>query len=538
MLQTLRNIQSIRISSAVNRFMYYWQKLPGLGRLVRDHMYGELELKRVIAGIVWALRLIGGFVSAFLYLGPMLTLPLMLGDWTEGEQARLYWHIFLILSFLIPVFSSCKVLEPTREKYICVKLTRMAPAAYMKSTLALRYLLFPVYFLPAMLVFTSMLGIPLWQGVLAVLLATCFRVAAEAANLLIFEKSRLILVKNNMIMWIAILAGYALAYLPLLLNESPGWAERLLFGIPLLSMLVCGGLGVAGGLYLLRYPRYRRAVNAVTKIDEPLLNVGKMMAEAQVADVKTREQEFSEEELQSRRHEGKSGYDYLNAIFFQRHRRLLVQPIRLRLAVIAGCLAAGVLAWTAFPKEFVEYASRLTGALAIFTFIMYYASIGERVCKAMFYNCDSSLLRYSFYREKGVLLKNFRVRLLRIVLLNLIPALAICVSLVILISLSGAEWPLQEMIFYLLAIMGMSVFFSVHHLSMYYLLQPYTTEMKMKNPFFFIINGVVVGGCIVMLQIRSAPDFFALLVLGATFVYIGLALTLVYRLSPKTFRVK
>lgn len=91
-------------------------------------------------------------------------------------------------------------------------------------------------------------------------------------------------------------------------------------------------------------------------------------------------------------------------------------------------------------SAFTKLTHYLITALPTFLIIMNYTSIGERLCKAMFYNCDLSLLRYGFYREQSAILSNFRIRLLRISVLNLIPAAAICLAVNLLLVLSAESW--------------------------------------------------------------------------------------------------
>lgn len=536
MLQTARSIYQIRSSSGVNWFMYYLKRLPLAKKLVKDSVYEDMELKRILSVMVSVVKTIWRFLTKLMYVGLFIYLPARLVGGTETERLGLFWYIFVILSFLTVFLTSAKVLEPKRDKYICVKLMGLSADRYMKATLLQYLITFFLTFLPAVVLFSSLLGAPISQGVLFTILLTGWRLVVEVVNLVAFDRAGLIIVKNNALIWLGILGGNALAYLSLLKPAWAEWSDKVVFSLPAVVLITLLGAGAA--LYLAYYPRYRDAVAAVNKSDEPLLNLGKMMADSKSADVKTREQDFTEAELTSGKFESKTGYDYLNALFFERHRRLMVQPVKLRLAIVGVCFAAGLVFLQLAAEKSAEFAQLLIGALPAFIFVMHMLSIGERVCKAMFYNCDNSLLRYGYYREKQVLLKNFRVRLLRIILLNLIPAAVICVALVILVRMSGIEWPIPDMAFYLLAILGLSVFFSVHHLFMYYIFQPYTTEVGMKNPFYFIINSVVLFLCIIALQIQRAPAGFALIVLGATVLYTALALTLVYRLSPRTFRVK
>lgn len=88
------------------------------------------------------------------------------------------------------------------------------------------------------------------------------------------------------------------------------------------------------------------------------------------------------------------------------------------------------------------------------------------------------------------------------------------------------------------AILCLGVFFAVHCLGMYYLFQPYTSDLQVKNPFFSAINFAVYIVCYMCIQIRSTPSWFALLVLAVTVAYSAVILALVYRRAPRTFRVK
>lgn len=100
---------------------------------------------------------------------------------------------------------------------------------------------------------------------------------------------------------------------------------------------------MVAAVYIARYPRYRSAVDAVSKIDDPLLDMGRMMKESRVKDVETKEKDFSAEQLSPGQFQGKSGYAYLNAIFFSRHKRFLIQPIQRRMLIIGVLFAAGLL---------------------------------------------------------------------------------------------------------------------------------------------------------------------------------------------------
>ncbi|MNW70509.1 hypothetical protein D3C74_498580 [compost metagenome] len=73
---------------------------------------------------------------------------------------------------------------------------------------------------------------------------------------------------------------------------------------------------------------------------------------------------------------------------------------------------------------------------------------------------------------------------------------------------------------------------------MYYIFQPYSTELNVKNPFFSIVNSIVLAVGVVCMQFQSTPARFAIVVVLAAAAYMLIALFLVYRYSDRTFRVK
>jgi len=251
-----------------------------------------------------------------------------------------------------------------------------------------------------------------------------------------------------------------------------------------------------------------------------------------------KDSDFAGEEFKSSKINKKKGYELLNAIFFERHRRLLIKPVFIRLAIIFVAFIGFVAFIFIMPDEKSKITTGLMSSLNAFVFIMYCMSTGDKIGKALFFNCDISLLRYGFYREKSVILKNFWIRLKKSIWLNFVPAIALCCGIIGLVLVSGESSKLYEMVPFLASILCLSVFFSVHHMFLYYVFQPYTTELDIKNPFFKIINAIVYLLSYICLQIDSAPSFFVWIVLGATIVYIITAIVLVLKFAPKTFKVK
>ncbi len=537
LFSTLNNILNIRASSSVNRLIYFYQKIPLIGKLAKDRLYAEISLKKNLTVVVTILGMIWGILNKFLYIGVLMYLPVVYfqKDLPASDQFDLFLGIFVLLSFIVAAISNTVILEPKRDKYICVKLMKLPAEGYMHATLSYKYITFVIYFLPAVSVFFSLLGATFIHALLFTLMMAAWRLIGEALALWNFEKRGSLLWRNYPLIWTVILGGYAVAYGTLYLGR-PLLHSHWMFNVP--SVLIVLLLGTCAAWYIAIYPDFRKAVDAVSKTDEPLLDMGRMMKNAKKAEVSIKEKDSSFKYSTVDHFQGKSGYVYLNAIFFARHRRFLIEPVLRRLYIIGALCAAGFAGMLIAPDSAPLIASKLTESLPILVFVMYFTSIGERVCKAMFYNCDLSLLRYSFYRERETILKNFNIRLLKIAGLNLIPAAAICITVNALILFSGEEWAMPEALSFSVSILFLSLFFTVHHLFMYYIFQPYAAEFNMKNPFFFIVNTIVYAICLFCFQFNTAPAYFAPVVIAATALYVATALVLVYRISPRTFRIK
>lgn len=84
----------------------------------------------------------------------------------------------------------------------------------------------------------------------------------------------------------------------------------------------------------------------------------------------------------------------------------------------------------------------------------------------------------------------------------------------------------------------LAVVFAVHPLFLYYVFQPYTSDLNVKNPFFSTLNWAMYAVCYACVFLDQPPAGFALLVMGVTVVYTAVALAIVRSRAPRTFRVK
>ena len=176
--------------------------------------------------------------------------------------------------------------------------------------------------------------------------------------------------------------------------------------------------------------------------------------------------------------------------------------------------------------------------LPYFVFIMYAINRGTNFTQALFMNCDHSLLTYSFYKQPDFVLRLFQIRLRGIMKINAVPALIIGIGLaLILFATGGTDNPLNYAVL-IVSILCMSIFFSIHYLTIYYLLQPYNAGTELKSGTYRIVMTVTYAVCFFLMQLRMSILIFGIMTIVFCVIYSVVASILVYRFAPKTFRIR
>ena len=225
----------------------------------------------------------------------------------------------------------------------------------------------------------------------------------------------------------------------------------------------------------------------------------------------------------------RTGFEYLNELFIKRHRKILWKSSKKITIVCLGILAVLLACFYFMPdlKEGVN--GMLMNSLPLSLFLMYAINRGTGFTRALFINCDHSLLTYPFYKQPKHILKLFQIRLREIIKINLLPATVIGCGLALLLFASGGtDNPVN----------CLSIFFSVHYLTIYYLLQPYNAGTEIKSGMYQIIMWLTYMVSYVMIQIKLPTLYFGLSTIVFCILYCIIASLLVYKLAHKTFKIR
>lgn len=234
----------------------------------------------------------------------------------------------------------------------------------------------------------------------------------------------------------------------------------------------------------------------------------------------------------------KSGYKYFNELFMKRHSKLLTKSAKIITVVALLLFAAALIALRFFPEAKGDVNGALLTYLPYFLFVMYLINRGNVITQAMFMNCDHSMLTYRFYRQPRALLSLFVERLKYVVLINLMPAAVIGLGLpALLYATGGTSEPLNYVLLFV-SIIAMSVFFSVHSMVLYYLLQPYNVNLESKSATYSIINSITYILCYSAIRVEMPTLIFGSAISAFCIIYAVAAFILAYRLAPKTFKLR
>ncbi|MDL2220766.1 hypothetical protein LJC55_03775 [Eubacteriales bacterium OttesenSCG-928-N14] len=534
MIETIKQLFAISAAQNINAFCYMLHKIPLIKRLIPQDIYARIDTKQRLMKVVHVASLLIRVIQKLFYLMLAVFLPALL--LAESLQLPVFLHAFFCMSCIGGSWMNSKVLSNSRMRFIAIKIMGMDAQRYIRADLAMQYSIFFLSYLPALCFVMFLFGATVLQMLCVFLFFVGIRFFSQGILLWIYSKTDIKLVQKN---WFAIpvmLLAPIAAYLPLLFALPLGYTTFLTNPLLCVIMAALGGIGFA---YIMAgYQGYSTQLRRT--IDASLLSAAdeNNARHAAFSDVAMKEKDLQTTTRQNMRVANKRGFAYLNALFFLRHRRQIRKPVIIRVALVGVVFILFVAFSIMQPAQANTLAARLPGMLPNLVFLMYFISTTGKACRAMFYNCDNSLLRYGFYRQRDALLKNFAVRLGRLSLYSLCIAFSICLCIVGMQLICHMPIFTVDMLCMLVAVLLLSIFFTVHHLFVYYIFQPYSTESTVKSPLYTILNYVVYFLCFFAMQLDTGNVLFSLIVIGATALYCTVALLLVYRLADKTFRVK
>lgn len=520
----------------VNGFFYYLRKLPLIGKSIPESIFKSYSFK---SGLFLVLHILS-IPSRFLVKGIWLTIYSCIATfWIKllSNNQLDFWQIpsdtwllgfSMWMVFVGYTYRFGKGFEPfiAKSEREFMRNFGLSQSSFLQSQLFVEPIITSLTYLPALLIFSSLSGNWLYLP-LGLLTIPTGVFSGHALNRALFNRG-IFARRNSWQSWVILGTGLAaIASLILFRNHlSP---------IFLLPVLVCQVLLIWFG--------YRYLKQQTNHLDyfyycmDQSLQMDKKIFELTKGNEYTRQGLQMQAKLSIKK--GKdlshlSGMIYLNALLFDRYKKVLYKKVRnWVLALVAILAALEGIRYFLEPVTFTE--DYLLQFLPLSFMIMYVASSGKVVAQMVFVNCDISMLHYPFYREAKTIIAGFNYRFLQTCKLNLIFATSLFLVILILWRFALS---LETILLTALLLLSLTALFSFHDLFIYYILQPFTKDMEVVNPVYKFLSGALYWVAYLNTQLDLGSHLYILLISIAMITYVSIGYWILLKKAPQTFRLK
>lgn len=530
MWKTFKISRAIKNTYTTNAIIHAFKSIPIVGKFLPVELYsiGVLKTFAGILATIWNILKI--FLGKCLFTVMVFIVPLIISDAHPERMGSAFIHVFLLMTIIGTYLNTVMFNSDINDYYAVIQLNIDA-RKYILSNYIYAMLRIVVGYVPFMVLFGTVLcKLPL--GITLTL--PLFVVLAKTVMCWIYVKLYDITGKfptGSISGWITAPLTIALASAAYIL---PFTSVVLISGnIYYIIFAVTFAAGAVSLVKLFRYKNFRAFYRQFLNDSQSVAAKAKTSAANVVADTNRNYIGHNLDIVSN-----KKGFEYLNDLFIKRHFKLLMKPV-LIISLAAAAVFAGMIVLALFDTELLANINKAVfDIMSISIFIMYIISRGQAFTQALFINCDHCLLTFPFYKEPKSILKLFSIRLKSLVKINIIPAIVISVGMLAVIAFTGGtKYPVYYVLIPFTIIM-MSVFFSVHYMTLYYLLQPYTASTQIKCAAYSFINGATYVVCYMFMQLELNPLPMSIVVSIFCVIYCIAACVLVYKYAAKTFKIR
>ncbi len=551
-LAMLITARRVSITVTINKLINFCQKIPLIGRKVPDSLYGGNDTKTVITILANIFRLSKRLMLKAIYIGFIIVLSFIALD--VGGQENPPFDIdaimtfFFFLSFLAAPIAFGKSLNlDVGTDLLLIDKLRADAHAYIPARIYERKVIDLGATLPFAIILSLHESYSLLQALAILPLMIAVKIAFESVFLVNFALFRR-WSKNayKILSYIYVFGGLALCFVPFIMVALGTYFpfKQIVFH----PLFVIGVLlaAVGSALYIHRYKHYRElAWGTVVNYNLAMEKVKPNQKKQLFGNSDKWNEKMTDSDMHSDRFAGLSGYAYFNKIFFFRHRKFFRKKIMIR-AIIVGTALITLTAYLIFAGDSEDPETSTSRILPICFFFAYMLSLGRAATGAMFANCDASMLTYPFYRTPSVVIQNFYLRLKKILQFNapaftLLGLFAITGDILfpfyVTRDISAVDWMMIPP--YVVTMVMIWLFFSFHDLFIYYIIQPYTSELGTKSKLFsFIQFGVYFLSYMNVMLNEVNIYIYMAIIISFTFVYVAAGLLSINKFCWKTFKLK
>ncbi len=535
MLRTYFGTAEAKALQCGNTLIFALKKLPVIGRHIKDSQYtsGKKKTGFIIAGtvfdILFELMRKLAYVAAFVLLPRLVFSRIMAVGLSGFKLEDCYVYFTLVMTCICGSIIHSFIFNVNERSYIQLKVLRMNPRDYFRGGILVKLIREALTFWAAF----TILGMNAFKALYLVIVIIIARFAGEIFNILFFRAFKKSFTQFTGAPVVLMLGSLFMAYfVPYVRGCVPAAYDLVFDTLWIVTMLVVASFFI---YYVWNYDGYDMIAAKLYTRDA--VDIHNREGEAVPAtDAELNHMVVADKDIEVGENSGLTGYEYMNRLFFIRNRRTIINGIVIRVALILAALLVAVVA-TVMGNSGIVY-KVISYSLPVLVFVMYLMSSGVRLCRTMFGHCDVSFLKNGYYRDRDAIITNFIIRLRYMTIIDIIPAGALAGAYVAAGVLADKKGSFTTVMCVCIGILLLSCFFSIYNLLMYYIFQPYNSNVEDKNPVYSVINILMYVGCYFCLGIETTSLWFILGVGLALAVMLAASVTLIVKLAPRTFRIK
>ncbi|MBO0481258.1 hypothetical protein [Candidatus Enterococcus courvalinii] len=538
---TLRQfILQLKIGNIVklNGFLFFLRKTPLIGKKIPATLYEEHSFKQVI---FWLFFIFGGIMKA---VGKILLIFILSFLASEGfksftlisvPQSPVFGDGLIAWIYIFGIFGgflSGIYNQLSKKELDFVHQYSLSPREYLKRSTILEHLFATGTYLPALLLYglTTKMYLMTLNGLMCYL---CFYILGLVLNRKLYEWK--FHHQNFLVVFFSILFAIGALSIFFLGNY---WVA-LVLRLPLTSFVLVLLFAISSNRLICFKDEKSYLLHQVDKSNQSLTTMAQVKNKQFLSEGLTMQKDLQMKTLE-RENVRCKGNQYLNALLFNRYRPQLIKGLRYRVYILLvglfGSVIGGHFSYDHFSPHEIESAG--IAILPFLFFVFYLMGYGKKISQMVFLNCDIAMLYYSFYREPKTIISGFLYRFKMTVYYNSILGFGM---LVIFLGYGVAAGNTFSLFFYgvlLLLLIALVLLFSFHELFIYYLLQPFTSDMQVVNPLYRFVSGALYWVSYLNTRLDVKSLSYSLLVSGIVFIYICAGLAIIYKKAPQTFRIK
>lgn len=546
--------RKISTTGTINRLILFFQRIPLIGKHIPDSLYGKQNAKLILTVLATFHRLFKRLVIKGMYIGYLVFFAYMVFNASDRSVSEFpieaVMSMFFFMSFIGASLGLNKAmnLDVGTDLLIIDKL-RADAERYVPARIFERKIIDIGASLPFALVLSVHRDYTILQALAIPLLVVCAKLIGELLYLTAFAIFRRFLrniYKPLSYVFLSLAILSLIAPFPLVASGTYFPFRAIVFHPAFIAPLIT--MALISVAVIVKFPHYRQlAWGTVVTYTLAVEKIKPRQRQQQFGNVSKWNTGLKSEDLSSVPFAHLTGYAFFNKLFFHRHKNFFGKKILIRVCIVAGILIGMLILLLLTDLDLNEMTeSKQTTLLPMCFFLSYMISLGRPATGAMFANCDVAMLNYPFYRTPSVVIRNFYLRLKTILLYNA-PAFALISLLPILSDIlrplfngsSADEIAWIMIVPYFVTVAMMWVFFSFHDLFIYYIIQPYTSDLGTKSKLFSVIQMVVYMLSYMNMQLRDLNVvIYMSVIIVSTLLYFVIGLLCINKFCPKTFRLK